>query len=540
VVEQRERAARAGTPRQRGASRRVRLAALPGRLLTTLRHAGGRTLTGVGVALLLVGMVVSPASAMLPTDPWVPPSVASHDGLASGVLAVGGVHVDLPVPSDQNDLYTAESGGYCGVHFTSWSWGSVGGDSVVTINYTLYGSDQVDCDPVQTYDGPGLRTWPHFLCVINNQGGWNGHPIGYVANLPKSYDFGTAGVMTFRSTGCGTPDVWGFDTGTGGGAFAADGLRTYRPGYGGVQPITTAVTTCSDNSTVMLDFGPGMSVIPAACATGDLVSVGLSASGVGLGTTAVHAPFVGNPCLTTAGGCALKVTWPGGSCTNRDPVCTWWGFTDAATECAWQDVGSAEMWALDPADCEAARHDGFETPPGQNTPSPSPSPGPVDGTPAIVGAVEAAARAVVTAVGNVLNGINQGFNQAAAQVAGVGQQVADIPGAIVRAVVPDAGVMAGLNGRAGSALGSPLQGWTDALGQLAGAFAVPEGGCQGPPFSMARWGTYYPFTTCTGTGATTAGFVKAAIGVGFGFTALLACFRLLSSSLGYQTGKGVT
>jgi len=481
--------------------------------------------------------VAAPASAMVPTDPWVPPSVATYGGLAPATLAVGGVHVDLPVPSDQNDVYTAESGGYCGVHFTSWAWGSVSGDSVVTINYTLSGSDAVDCDPMQSYDGPGLRTWPHFLCVINNQGGWNGHPIGYVANLPRSYDFGTAGVMTFRSTGCGTPDVWGFDTGTGGGAFASDFLRTYRPGYGGVQPITTAVTTCSDSSTVSLDFGPGMSVIPAACATGDLVSVGLSASGVDLGTTAVHAPFVGNPCLTTAGGCALKVTWPGGSCTNRDPACSWWGFTDAATECAWQDVGSGEMWALIPSDCEAARHDGFDVPPGQNTPSPSPSPGPVDGTPAIVSAVEAAARAVVQAVGGVLNRVNEGFNAAAAQVAGVGQQVADIPGAIARAVVPDAGVIGEATGRAEGALGAPLAGWTSALGDLAGAWGAGAGSCAGPVMHMPVFGSFWdfhPLDACSGYGAMFAPIVHLGATVLLLWQGAWGCARNLGEAFGYS------
>ena len=494
-----------------------------------------KRLAAVLVAAGLVWLgVAAPASAMVPTDPWVPPSVAGHDGLAAGTLAIGGASVPLGGGEAADTLVVAPDDGDCWVHLTTWGWSG----TTFTGNFDALGGYAGWCTGFQSH-------WlPTFGCVVTTVYAdvLGVHELGSV--IPRDWDAASiewnSASIVISGVDCGANaellsinlPMW-----TSPGNRSFDGLTAFRPGASALLVgNVTALTTCSDNSTYEATFLAGLPIVPAACLTGDLVSVTLSVDGVVIGKTEVHAPFVGNPCLTVTDGCALKVTSASGSCTNRDESCSWWGFTDAATECAWQGAGAGELWALAPSDCEQARQDGYwmphpidpYTPPP--SPSPTPPPSPVDGTPAIVRAVEAAAAAAVAATAAAASAVVNAVN-------GVTSGVAAIPGAIVRAVVPDVGVIGAATARAEGALGAPLSGWTAGLGDLAGAWGAGAGSCEGPVMRMPVFGSFWdfhPLDACSGYGAMFAPVVHLGATVLLLWQGAWGCARNLGGAFGYS------
>lgn len=510
---------------------------------------------GLVAALVLLGFVPR-ASAMVPTDPWVPPSVATHDGLAASTLAVGGASVPVGT-GDAADVVTRGPepvGGDCWLHVTTWEWAG----TTLTVRFSLGGAYPGWCGGFQSH-------WlPVFVCVVTTA--YEGHPLG---TRVDGLDWGSS---TFVY-GARTPflDEWTSMTGAAAcgpdtellsvemplwvaDSRGMDFLRAFRPGASALllAANVTAVTTCSDSSTYSATFLPGLPVSPAACATGSLVSVTLSSGGLVVGTTAVHPEFVGNPCLTTSGGCALAVTSATGSCTNRDPNCSWWGFTDAATACAWQDSGGVQ-YVIPVSDCEAARTGGYwmphpvdpYTPPPTSVPTPTPTP---DGTPAIVSAVEAAARAVVKAVSDA----NEAANAAAADVgraiAGVGAQVADLPAEIGKLLAPDPGRTGSSMDRIkGAGPGADIQPWFDALGSMVTALIPhPSSACEGPPLTITsgglahNWlqGTYYPLAACVNPMAGVAILCKIALSALVVVAGLNACIRGILAGFDLSWGLG--
>lgn len=146
------------------------------------------------------------------------------------------------------------------------------------------------------------------------------------------------------------------------------------------------------------------------------------------------------------------------------------------------------------------------------------------------------------AVEDLGEGMASGFGKVASGIKGLGDKIAEgaagTAGAIGRAVTPDAGVMSGLGARAGDALGEPFRPWTDALGSIPAAFQASSDGCQGPAWTIPGGGTHYPFQSCSGPQATIAGFVYVATGAAVVVLGVLACVRLIGSSLGLQIGGG--
>jgi hypothetical protein len=86
--------------------------------------------------------------------------------------------------------------------------------------------------------------------------------------------------------------------------------------------------------------------------------------------------------------------------------------------------------------------------------------------------------------------------------------------------------------------------WTDLLGRLAGAFnRTGSGGCSGPSWDLRSAGlpvTLAPFSTCSDPGAWLAPTVKRALTAALVVGTVLACLRILGSSVGVHFGGGDT
>lgn len=493
----------------------------------------------LAAVLVAVGVVLvfgsRSASAMVPTDPWVPPSVATHEGLGDSTLALGGVSV--PLSGTPADVYVAPAtGSYCTQAFTSW--GYVGG--ALTVVVSVSGPNASWCDGNGVWTSP----YPSFGCLVTASftEGANTHQAGDVVIRGATDTYGIFSSKSFTPTTltyepkCSSAGVqplvlWWVDfAGTGPGSFTQAGLRAYVPGVS-QAPTYSIVTACSDGSSVTVTALAGLPVAPAACVTGSLVSVTVSAGGAAVSTTTVHPDFQGNPCLASAGVCRLWVTWSGGSCANDDPSCSWWGTESPADACGWKD-GAGQMWALTPGDCEAARHDGFDVPlnapPPTGTPTPDPTPDPT------LGRIEQAVKDILGFVQSWKQGMDVYWQRQADQMS---QGVADVTGAIARAVSPDAGVIGAATARAQGAMGAPLSGWTSALGDMAGAWSAGSGSCSGPVMQMPVFGSFVAFSpldACSGYGAMLAPIVHLGATVLLLWEGAWVCARNLGNAFGYS------
>jgi hypothetical protein len=335
-----------------------------------------RRVVAVVALVVTLSLVASPrASAVTINDPWVPPSVATHDGLASSALAVSGASVPLEAADPADVLTTAAvAGTSCTRRYVSWGWagsnlvvsGAIAGTT--TCNLKAYPNEwpvfglTFGCVVTNSYfDSVSQRTrlvgevYPYTAgagdtyAISGSQGG----PVVFAPNCAGIVGAGAAANVTLAWVKLASY----FNTTT-----ASDGLLAFRPGVlAAYPPVVTVVVHCSDNSTVSTSFGGGLSVRLPECVTGVFVSAEVLAGGQVVGNVGVAPAFQGHSCLSSAGACVLWVTWAGGSCANDDPSCAWWGTTSPADSCDWKN-GAGQMWSLPPADCVAARHDGFDVP----------------------------------------------------------------------------------------------------------------------------------------------------------------------------------
>ena len=340
-----------------------------------------RVLVGALALGLFFVVLGSPrAGAMTINDPWTPPSVATHDGLASAALAVSGALVPLVPGADPADVLTSMSpplGTTCSRVISLWSWSgsslTVTGGSVGSVN--ACGFNQLPsivwtygCVVKSAYyDATTART--RLVGEMYTSGSMTGASASSVTvgvfTAPCTYTGMSAANMTVAWIKLAT---W-----SNGGASTSDGLVTFKPGVMALYPPVVTVTThCSDNSTVTASFGGGVAVSVPACVTGVFASAEVVAGGQVAGNVAVHPAFQGHSCLASVGACVLWVTWAGGACANNDASCPWWGTTSPATACDWKNE-SGQMWALSVSDCEAARHDGWDVPANGSTSSAQPT-----------------------------------------------------------------------------------------------------------------------------------------------------------------------
>lgn len=496
----------------------------------------GRVVAASLVGVLLLAGLMPRAAAMVPTDPWVPPSVASHDGLADSTLAVGGVSVPVGAGAPADVVDPAPSAVYwdCIAQVRTWGWVS----GTLVVNTGAVGTQASHC-------AASVFASPTYGCLVVTRW-WDSTPsvwreAGEVMERGV-LQAGSPGVVTKGSASITVSNlvcqagssavVWfvRFARVNAGGQSAADGLLTFVPGVS-AAPVIAAVTHCSDGSSVSVTFLPGVAIVPAACVTGVLTGVTLEAGSRPVGNVAVHPDFQGNPCLAAAATCDLLVTWSGGSCKNTDPSCAWWGTADQATGCDWKN-GAGQMWAVSPDDCEAARDDGFDV---VNPLVPDPTAPPTAPSSTDTGVVEAV-NDMAAAVGGAINGMKAAVvgavNAVRDAVAGVGELVAGVPAEIGRLLLPDPGVTDGAIGRIkGAGPGADLEPWLQAGRDLVASMAPhASSDCQGPPLTVpasGHWlqGTYYPLSACTTPMSGVAIFCKVALSALTVVAGLNACIR---------------
>jgi len=346
---------------------------LPSALVCAWKGATvSRLLRLAGVVLVVVVLLVPARGFAVPIgDPWVPPSAVTHDGVADPAGTLGGAVVPAVMGTPEDVVTPPTSGGsICTRRAAAWSWvgdmwvytvTGIGGSSAVTCaqqGSATYASAIYGCLFTSRYWDAGLATW---------------FEVGFIEERGQAFATVVKGSTAYTVTGaCRVPQYQSvyymrLPVVTGA-TIVQDGILSYRPGVG-VPLRLSVVTTCSDASTVTVTVASGAAVDPAACVTGSVVSVAYqTTSGVGLGTATVGTVYQGSSCMSAVGACWLLVTAPGVAvpCANTDPACDWWGGTSAATGCEWTN-GGAEMWAVDPADCEAARHDGYDVVPDRGT-----------------------------------------------------------------------------------------------------------------------------------------------------------------------------
>jgi len=314
-------------------------------------------------------------------DPWVPPSVASSSGLASSGLAISGASIPLQ-PTGSSDLLTAYTGsGGCDRHVTSWSWSgdtlTVAGSVVGTYCYS--GSDLVgfpydyaaDCVVIAPFTGPSGGSYVVGQVISG--------VVGQTTSIASdSYSsFGCAIGPYPVDSSLATP--WRFRINYSDAWHGEDGLVVYLPGVS--LPVSGSVlTTCSDGSTVTVDFAAGSPLVAAGCTTGVVASVDVVVGGVLSGHVGIETAFQGSPCLASATACAIVANYGSpDACANNDPSCPWWGQTSPATSCSWRDP-TGDGWDLPTSDCEAARDLGVHLPPPSSSPTPTVTAAPSGGS----------------------------------------------------------------------------------------------------------------------------------------------------------------
>jgi len=337
-----------------------------------------RVLVGALVVGALFLVLLPRAQAMVDGDPWVPPSVATSDGLAVSTVLVGNAAVS-PLGHDPADVRTYGDNGYfCNRGFPSWAWldgtvtiqvasdrGGAASEYCTAQGWSTWGAASMGCLVISAYDDElsNVHLVPGDLVERSEQ--WMTRNSSSTA-------------VIFSALQCEFPEheiaaYVRFDAISG--SFSQDGLMTYIPGVIAAHGLNLVVTTtCSDASTVTASFAAGVAVVAPECVTGSRVSVAFTSGGFAVGSSSVTPDFVGNPCLEGIGACNVEVTAGGVTCDNTDPSCVWWGTNNTADSCRWVTDPTGDGWLIPDSDCEAARSDGYDVPGGLNgggTPPPT-------------------------------------------------------------------------------------------------------------------------------------------------------------------------